>query len=180
MWKPGESGATDPDSEAPETGEQHPSQPSPVIPEVTDPDIPPPMVDPEPLEQDQVCHKFARALPKVDDPAALRPKLGYISIHRITETLKCTTQLARRVTKFPMVRHLRSSFKWLTDQQINEKVSMDTMFANIPSVEGFSCAQVCFGMTSHMINIYGMKKESDFYDVHRDFFRNEGVPSVLR
>ena len=179
VWKPGESGATDPDSEAPETGEQHPSQPSPVIPEVTDPDIPPPMVDPEPLEQDQVRHKFARALPKVDDPAALRPKLGYVSFCWITETLKCTTQLARRVTKFPMVRHLRSSFKWLTDQRINEKVSTDTMFANVPSVEGYSCAQVHFGMTSHMINIYGMKKESDFYDVHRDFFRNEGVPSVL-
>jgi hypothetical protein len=72
VWKPGESGATDPNSEAPKTGEQHPSQPSPVIPEVTDPDIPPPMVDPEPLEQDQVCHKFTRTLPKVDDPAALR------------------------------------------------------------------------------------------------------------
>ena len=31
-----------------------------------------------------------------------------------------------------------------------------------------------------MLNIYGMKKEADFYDIHRDFLRNEGVPSVLR
>ena len=118
-------------------------------------------------------------MPKVDDPATLCPELGYISIHWTTETLKCTTQLAKRFSKFPMVGHLKSGFKWLTDQCINEKVSTDTMFANVPSVEGFSCAQVYFGMTSHMINIHGMKKESDFFDVHRDFFGNEGVPSVL-
>ena len=41
--------------------------------------IPPPMTAPEPLEQDQALQKFARALPDVNDPAALHPKLGYIS-----------------------------------------------------------------------------------------------------
>ena len=142
VWEPGESGAVNRDSEAPETGEPHPSQPTPANPEDTDLDIPPPLHNPEPLEQEQIRHKFARALPKVDDPATLRPKLGCISIRRIQETLKRTTQLAKRVTKFPMVRHLKSSFKWLTDQRINEKVSTDTIFANTASVDGYPCAQV--------------------------------------
>jgi hypothetical protein len=40
-------------------------------------DIPPPVTAPEPLEQDQVLQKFARALPDVNDPAALHPRLGH-------------------------------------------------------------------------------------------------------
>ncbi len=54
------------------------------------------------------------------------------------------------------------------------------MFANVQAVCGSTCAQVYWGFSSHIIDIYGMKKESDFYDVHRDFLRNEGIPSVLR
>ena len=143
------------------------------------PDIPGPEPDPDPLESEQIKYKFARALPKIEDPASLRPKLGYISVQRIVETLKRTTQLASRVTSFPMVRHFKSRFKWLSGHRINEKVSTDTMFANVASLCGCTCAQVYWGFTSHIINIYGMKKESEFINAHRDFLRNEGIPSVL-
>ncbi len=53
------------------------------------------------------------------------------------------------------------------------------MFANVKSVCGSTCAQVYYGMTSHVINVYGMKKESNFVDIHQDFLRNEGIPSIL-
>ena len=52
-------------------------------------------------------------------------------------------------------------------------------FASCKSLDGSHCAQVYYGMTSHMLNIYGMHQESNFLTVHKDFFRNEGIPSVL-
>ena len=45
---------------------------------------------------------------------------------------------------------------------------------------GYTCAQVFFGMTSKVINVYGMKSKSEFPQVYTDFLRTEGIPTVLR
>ena len=95
------------------------------------------------------------------------------------ETLKRTNQLAWHVMSFPLKRHLNSRFEWLSDMRTNEKVSTDPMFANVAAVDGSTCAQVFWGFSSHIIDVCGMKKESDFCNVHQDFLRDEGMPIVL-
>ena len=56
---------------------------------------------------------------------------------------------------------------------------MDTMFAGTTAIGGFTCAQVLYGTTSRVINVYGMKSKSEFPAVYADFLRNEGIPTVL-
>ena len=75
---------------------------------------------------------------------------------------------------------MKSRFAWLNRFRLNEKVSTDTICANCRAIGGATCAQIFYGMTSHVINVYGMKSEGEFPDVYSDFLRNEGIPTVLR
>jgi hypothetical protein len=114
------------------------------------------------------------------DPTLLQPYLGYRPLRIIKKTLEKTTQLAKMTIYYPMRRHIKSRFPHLNVKRINEVVSTDTMFANCRSIyDAFTCVQVFFGLTSHMINIYGMKNKSEFPEVYRDFIRQEGCPSAL-
>ena len=56
---------------------------------------------------------------------------------------------------------------------------MDTYFANTHALRGATCAQVFYGVHSHMINIYGMKSESEMPDAYKDFIHDEGIPHIL-
>jgi hypothetical protein len=56
---------------------------------------------------------------------------------------------------------------------------MDTLFANCQGVTGKSCAQVFYGITSHMMNVYGMRSKVEVPKVYKDFIREEGIPSIL-
>ena len=58
-------------------------------------------------------------------------------------------------------------------------MATDTYFANTHALGGATCAQVFYGVNSHMINIYGMKSESEMPDAYKDFIHNEGVPHIL-
>jgi hypothetical protein len=46
---------------------------------------------------------------------------------------------------------------------------MDTYFANVWAIGGITCAQVFYGVQSHMINVYGMKSESAMPEAYKDF-----------
>ena len=54
------------------------------------------------------------------------------------------------------------------------------MFASTTAISSFTCAQVFYGTTSRVINVYGMKSKPEFPAVYADFLRNEGIPTVLR
>ena len=56
---------------------------------------------------------------------------------------------------------------------------MDTYFTNTHALGGATCAQVFYGVHSHMINVYGMKSESEMPDAYKDFICDEGVPRIL-
>jgi hypothetical protein len=115
------------------------------------------------------------------DPKYIQPYLGFRPLRIIKKTLEKTTQLAKMKIYYPLRRHIKSRMPHLNVTRINEVVSTDTMFANCRSVyDSFICAQVFFGLTSHMINVYGMKNKSDFPDIYRDFIREQGCPSGLR
>lgn len=57
---------------------------------------------------------------------------------------------------------------------------MDTYFANVWAIGGATCTQVFYDMESHMINVFGIKLESEMPETYMDFIREEGAPSILR
>jgi hypothetical protein len=95
--------------------------------------------------------------------------LGYRHVNIIRKTLEKTTQLATTVLHFPMRRHVKSRFPHLNQTRLRETVATDTYFANVRAIGGATCAQVFFGLQSHMINIFGMKTESEMPNIYRDF-----------
>ena len=106
--------------------------------------------------------------------------LGYRPVEVIQKTLEATTQLAKTYLRFPMRRHVQSRFPQLNRIRLRETVATDTYFANARGVTGSTCAQVYYGLLSHMINVYGMRREGEAPDTYLDFIRKEGAPNILR
>ena len=79
----------------------------------------------------------------------------------------------------PLCCHVKSLFPFLNRPRLDETVAIDTMFANVRDVSGAICAQVFYGLQSHMINVYGMTKESEGPEHLDDFGRDEGIPNVI-
>ena len=123
----------------------------------------------------QTAHKFNRM--ELED---VQPYFGYRPLHIIQKTLEKTTQLATTLWRYPMRRHFKSRFPYLNRTRLAEVISTDTLFSSVRAFGGATCAQVFYGLRSHVINVYGQRKESDFYDSYRDFMRDEGIPSGLR
>ena len=143
-------------------------------------EIPPPEMDFDTAANTPIYAQSRKAKHKVENPERLRKYLGFISLKAVKETLRKTTQLAKAILSYPLVRHRKSRFPWLNNNRIDEKVSTDTIFANCKALGGDTCAQIFYGMTSQCIDVYGMKTESEFPAVYQDFIRNCGIPSVLR
>jgi hypothetical protein len=106
--------------------------------------------------------------------------LGYRPVDIIRKTLENTSQLAHTILRFPMRRHIKARFPWLHCNRLRETVATDTYFANVRAIGGATCAQVFYGVKSHMINVFGMKSESEMPEAYVDFIREEGAPSILR
>jgi hypothetical protein len=106
--------------------------------------------------------------------------LGYRPIDVIRKTLERTSQLATTILQFLMRRHIKSRFPHLNRNRLRETVATDTYFANVRALGGATCAQVFYGLQSHMINVYGMKTESEMPDIYQDFICDEGAPNILR
>ena len=110
----------------------------------------------------------------------LQPCLAFLPLNKIEQTLACTTQLAKWHTRVPMQRHWQPRFPFLNVHRLSEPVSTDTVFSNTRALGGATCVQVFYGMQSHMINVYPMKKESEGSYAYEDFIREEGCPTILR
>jgi hypothetical protein len=106
--------------------------------------------------------------------------LGYRPVDIVRKTLENTSQLAKTILQFPMRRHMRARFPWLNCNRLRETVATDTYFANVRALGGATCAQVFYGVQSHMINVYGLKSESEMPETYKDFIREEGAPNILR
>ena len=115
--------------------------------------------------------------PNID---ALRPYLGFQSTEVISHTLATTTQMAKTIYRYPLRRHdIKSRFPQANRPRLKEKVATDTFFANCHDITGATCAQVFYGITSHVINVYGMPSENGAPDADDDFLRHEGCPTIL-
>jgi hypothetical protein len=111
------------------------------------------------------------------DLERLKPWLVCIPVEHIRKTLENSTQIAKTVSNYPMIRHLASRFKILNRFRLREVVSTDTIFSSVRAVGGARCAQVFYGLTSHHMDVYGMDSKSQFPDVYKEFIRDQGVPS---
>jgi hypothetical protein len=56
---------------------------------------------------------------------------------------------------------------------------MDMLFASSQGVTGKNCAQVFYGLTSHMMNVPGMKSKIEVPAIYKDLIREEGIPSTV-
>jgi hypothetical protein len=110
----------------------------------------------------------------------LQPYLGYRPLEIVRRTIENTTQLGATSNYNNLKAHLKSLMPWANRTRLNKTVSTDKIFASAKDVTGALCAQVFYGMRSHMINVYGMKSESEGPDRLNDFVREEGIPSVMR
>ena len=114
------------------------------------------------------------------DFKAIQPCLAYLPIDSIKRTFDCTTQLAKWHTKVPLQKHWQPRFPFLNVHRLSEPVATDTIFANTRALGGDTCAQIFFGIQSHMINVYPMKAEKEGPEAYEDFIREEGCPTILR
>ena len=88
-----------------------------------------------------------------DDPEKIRPYLGYLPIQVVRETLKRTTRSAKAIIRFPFVKHIALRFAWMNRFRLREKVSTDVLFAKVKAYDGYTCAQIFYGMTLSLIHI---------------------------
>jgi hypothetical protein len=109
----------------------------------------------------------------------LKQFFAWISIETIKKTLENTTQYVKAVSNYPMVKHMVARFKILNRYRLDEVVSMDTVFSSVQAHEESPCAQVFYGVSIHMINVYGLEAKAQAIDAYRDFMKDEGVPSTL-
>ena len=114
------------------------------------------------------------------DAVRYQPYLDWRPLETVRRTLENTTQLAAQFMATPMKRHVKSLAEFLNKPRLHETVATDTMFSSVKDINGATCAQVYWGLTSHMINTYPMKKESDMPKAQDDFMRTEGIMDVLR
>jgi hypothetical protein len=122
----------------------------------------------------RAVHRF-----KAEELELIQPYLGYQPLEVIRQTLLHTTQLAKAIVHAPLKQHFHSRFWYLNRLRLQETISMDTLFANCHGVTGKSCTQIFYGITSHMMNVYGMRSKVEVPTVYKDFIREEGIPSVL-
>ena len=122
----------------------------------------------------RAVHRF-----REEDLALIQPYLGFRPLEVVRQTLLHTTQLAKAIIHAPLKKHFHSRFRYLNRLCIHETVSMDTLLANCKGVTGKSCAQVFYGITSHVMNVYGMKSKAEVPAIYKDFIREEGIPSIL-
>ena len=114
------------------------------------------------------------------DASKIQPYLGYRPLEVVRRTLENTTQLAVQLCSTPMRTYVKSIIPFLNKPRLHETVGMDTQFASVRDVSGAWCSQVFWGLSSHMINVYGMIKESQGPDRADDFMREQGIPAVFR
>ena len=115
------------------------------------------------------------------DPQEVVPYLGRRPLEVVKQTLKHTTQLAEMIIRSPMTHHWKARSLFARVKHLEEGMSTDPIFVNIPSLfHGFLGCQVFLGLTSKKIDVHGFKEHRNFAQIYKDQIRKEGAPSLLR
>ena len=118
---------------------------------------------------------------------ALRPYFNWISIDRIMQTLKNTTQFYRAAVQNRLKRHYKTRFPAANISRLNEDVATDTFFSDTPAHDdgipghgGCTMVQVYTGIKSHVTAAFPMKSESQIPSTLQEFLRKFGAPNKLK
>ena len=118
--------------------------------------------------------------PTIQDARKWQPYLGFRPLEVIRRTFENTTQLARLPDRLPMRRHVQGLYPFLNRKRLHETVATDTFFSSEKDISGSTCAQIFYGLTSHFMNVYGLRGETDGPQAFEEFARSDGIPAVVR
>ena len=96
------------------------------------------------------------------------------------KTIESTTQLGKHIVRYPQRAHLRSRYPQLNVTRLHERFSTDTMFSKIQALGGETCAQCYLGLTSKVLEAYGMALESEGPGSLLRFIRERGAMAGLK
>ena len=139
-------------------------------------------LDSLPSLDDIDVHRAIQHVPLTRDCNALRPYFLNVPAHVVQHTLDATTQYARNIEAGPeMYKTHRSPFPALNVRRRNEPVATDTVEMNVAAVDsgGIKYAQIFVGRESLVVDIYGMKKQSQFVNTLLDNIRQRGAMDTL-
>ena len=78
-----------------------------------------------------------------------------------------------------MREHYKSRFPALNVKRLNETVAMDTFFASVKAIGGYTCCQLFVGKKSHIVECFPLTSESYLSESVQDFIRKWGAPNCL-
>ena len=111
---------------------------------------------------------------------ALRPLFGWLRPDVIKRTFELTTQYARMPNSEILKKHYRSPNPAVNVHRRNEDLATDTVFSDTPAVDGgHTAAQFYVGLSTHVVDIYPLKSESQFVNSLEDVIRERGAPNRL-
>ena len=111
-----------------------------------------------------------------------QPYFLFVPEHKIKRTFEKTTQFAVNVMSGQHIeKTIQSPYPAHNVRRRNEPVATDTFFADVPAVgtNGQTMAQFFVGRKSLVIDIYGMKRKSEFVNALEDQIRQRGAMDLL-
>ena len=114
------------------------------------------------------------------DFAALQPKFGWLPVDVIKSTFENTTQFYRTPASPQLKKRFRSPYPACNVQRRQEPLATDTVFSDTPAIDdGSKVAQIFVGTESCVIDVFGMKTETQFVNTLQDIIRTRGAPTKL-
>lgn len=114
------------------------------------------------------------------DPEALRPFFAFLPAEIVKRTLRATTQYARVPMSDTMQRFYKSPFPALNIPRRDEDLLVDIIYSDTPAIDdGSTSAAIYSGKISHVLDVFGMKRDSQFVNTLEDVIRDRGAPTRL-
>jgi len=97
------------------------------------------------------------------DPTKLRQFFAFLLTKVVSCTLQKTTQYARVRMTDSFKRFYKTPFPALNVARRSKDLLTDIIYSDTPAIDdGLTCATIYSGRLSHVLDVYGMKSESQF------------------
>ena len=110
------------------------------------------------------------------DPEVLKRTMMIPSTQIATRTLEVTTQLGKFSERYPLRAHLKTRYPQLNCRRQNETVATDTVFSSVIAIDGETCFQIYYGITSKFTVPIGMVTESEGCNSLWKYIKEFGAP----
>ena len=114
------------------------------------------------------------------DFEALQPKFGWLPVDVIKSTFDNTTQFHRTPASSQLKKTFRSLHPACNVQHRQEPLATDMVHSDTPAIDdGSKVAQIFVGTESCVIDVHGMKTESQFVNTLQGIIWSCGAPTKL-